>query len=154
MNMRLHHICESHLHSICWLIRCQHYVRLVAGRLELSCRQNYTYYLMGQGIKTFIYNNGLRGQTYTEFYSTVTWTRKGLESLLETYWNGVVDPFYSVISVGHGALLLLFHCLIPLMTVSSWRGNGSMFPPVYCAVVSWSCWRIQELYTHLLHIMS
>lgn len=49
------HICESHLHSLCslifMLIRCQHYVRMVAGRLELSGRHNYRYYLMGQRIK-------------------------------------------------------------------------------------------------------
>lgn len=33
------------------LIRCQRYVRVVVGRVELSGRHNYRYYLMAQRIK-------------------------------------------------------------------------------------------------------
>lgn len=70
--LKLHHIDESHLHSVCsllfMLIRCQHYVRMVAGRLELSCRQNYRYYRIGQRIKyAYIYNNGSRGLAQIDF---------------------------------------------------------------------------------------
>lgn len=70
--LKLHHVYESHLHSVCalllMLIRCQHYVRMAAGRLELSRRQNYRYYLIGQKIKyAYIYNNCSRGLAQIDF---------------------------------------------------------------------------------------